>query len=306
MLSPATFHNIMDVAPFLLSFVADSITIGPLRLVPLFFGLLRLAGLLLAVILLTRWIRRGRRSPLANALREEPTFDDEAAGLVPLAYLVVLLILDYLTGRFFPTARADEISLIIGPLAQIAGGLTCLAWICRGASSGLLQRLTGNRQTLRRLLKTVIVVFLLSYGICPVVEMLTVWIAQWIDPTAIPSVHPTLEALEDTKITAGMLLWLWIGAGLVAPIAEELFFRGILQPVLARVSGSRWIGVLAASAAFALVHVDFPLAMPALFVLGVLMGAAYERNGSLIVPIAIHALFNLAALSETTWGHAPG
>ena len=40
--------------------------------------------------------------------------------------------------------------------------------------------------------------------------------------------------------------------------AEEFFFRGLLQQVLTRISGSEWIGLLAASVIFGLAHVFYP------------------------------------------------
>ena len=51
--------------------------------------------------------------------------------------------------------------------------------------------------------------------------------------------------------------------------------------------------------AFTLVHAQVH-ALPALL-LGVLLGLAYERTGSLLVPILVHALFNLKTLIGVMW-----
>lgn len=84
---------------------------------------------------------------------------------------------------------------------------------------------------------------------------------------------------------------LFVFAIVVAPLCEETFFRGIAYPALKQ----RWgvffaLGV--ASALFAAIH--FHLAsFPLLFALALGLALAYEYTGSLLTPIAMHALFNL-------------
>jgi len=80
-------------------------------------------------------------------------------------------------------------------------------------------------------------------------------------------------------------------AVIVAPLVEELLFRGILQTLLRSYVGRPWLGVFVCAGLFASVHAN-PEHMPALFVLGIGMGYAYEKSGSLWRPIFIHALFN--------------
>ncbi|MGA2229827.1 MAG: CPBP family intramembrane glutamic endopeptidase [Tepidisphaeraceae bacterium] len=58
---------------------------------------------------------------------------------------------------------------------------------------------------------------------------------------------------------------------------------------------ARWTSVIIVSLLFASVH---PLwSAPAIFVLALCLGYAYERTGNLWVPIAIHALFNTAEVT---------
>jgi membrane protease YdiL (CAAX protease family) len=55
----------------------------------------------------------------------------------------------------------------------------------------------------------------------------------------------------------------------------------------------RWLAVLITSLLFAIVH---PIWMaPAIFVLAICLGYAYERTGNLWVPILIHAAFNTSS-----------
>jgi membrane protease YdiL (CAAX protease family)/GNAT superfamily N-acetyltransferase len=86
----------------------------------------------------------------------------------------------------------------------------------------------------------------------------------------------------------------WAGqfcvAVLIAPVVEEVLFRGILMQRWARKWGTL-TGVIVSSALFALGHVE----LLGHFVFGVAMCALYLRTRSLWVPIATHALNNFLA-----------
>src|ERR1051325_6834959 len=84
-------------------------------------------------------------------------------------------------------------------------------------------------------------------------------------------------------------------AVMVAPLAEEFFFRFFLYGVLRQYFG-RAIGVVFSALLFAAVHAHLPSFAP-LFVLGVCFTVAYEWSGSLLVSMTMHALFNALALT---------
>jgi membrane protease YdiL (CAAX protease family) len=87
----------------------------------------------------------------------------------------------------------------------------------------------------------------------------------------------------------------------VAPVVEEVVFRGLLFQVLRRRLGL-WVGIALSSVTFAIVHLellDRPLSLGALLVLGAWLAAAFHRTGSLVVPITAHALFNGVAVAAT-------
>jgi membrane protease YdiL (CAAX protease family) len=83
-------------------------------------------------------------------------------------------------------------------------------------------------------------------------------------------------------------------AVVIAPLAEEFFFRGFLYGVLKRYAGAlpsmAFTGI-----AFALIHLHVPSLLP-LFLLACVLTLAYELSGSLLVPMAMHALFNAITL----------
>lgn len=80
---------------------------------------------------------------------------------------------------------------------------------------------------------------------------------------------------------------------LIAPIVEEIWFRGWLYPML-RTWLPVWIAVLGSAAVFALAHTDSPIQNFPLSQLigGIVFAIAYQRTGSLVAPIVLHALGN--------------
>jgi hypothetical protein len=86
----------------------------------------------------------------------------------------------------------------------------------------------------------------------------------------------------------------------VAPVFEELFFRGFLLAGFAssflRPAGA----VLVTSASWALIHLQYDLyGMVTIFVLGLLLGAARLASGSVLLTIGLHAFSNLLSTVET-------
>ena len=75
-----------------------------------------------------------------------------------------------------------------------------------------------------------------------------------------------------------------------APVCEELLFRGVLYPSL-RDLGHRRMAIAASSLLFAAIHGSLALMLP-LTVLAVVLVWLYEKTGSIIAPILMHAAFN--------------
>ena len=88
-----------------------------------------------------------------------------------------------------------------------------------------------------------------------------------------------------------IFLFFFIG-GMVGPIAEEAFFRGILYGFF-----RRWgvlLAIILTTIIFALAHPVFPGIPVTQIVGGIVFALAYEIEGSLMVPITIHVLGNTA------------
>jgi membrane protease YdiL (CAAX protease family) len=109
-----------------------------------------------------------------------------------------------------------------------------------------------------------------------------------------------VELLEDAS-GAGLLLF---GAAVVvlAPLAEELLFRGALLRALMRRTTAAW-SVFGSALVFALVHplgdpgVGSVIVVPAILALGTVSGYLAVRSGDLSRSIMLHAGFNLLTVA---------
>lgn len=103
----------------------------------------------------------------------------------------------------------------------------------------------------------------------------------------------------DAAISPAEILIISALVVLIAPLVEELIFRGVLLPVL-RHRVATWLAVLITSTLFTALHTQYFLSdtastlfsLGSVFVLGLLAATLYLRAGSLWPSIALHASYN--------------
>ncbi len=101
--------------------------------------------------------------------------------------------------------------------------------------------------------------------------------------------NPLLEiVLNNNNYYAFILLFLT--TTIIAPLFEEIIFRGVLLPVLARDYG-KTIGILISSFVFALAHLSLN-EFPPLFVLGIGLATTRLISGRLSSSIVMHSFWN--------------
>jgi membrane protease YdiL (CAAX protease family) len=92
--------------------------------------------------------------------------------------------------------------------------------------------------------------------------------------------------------------WLIILAVVIlAPIAEEIFFRGVVFNAWLR-EGGRAFAYIGSAALFAVIHVSLVSLVP-IFFLGLALAWVYERTGNLLAAIAMHATVNGISVALT-------
>jgi membrane protease YdiL (CAAX protease family) len=88
----------------------------------------------------------------------------------------------------------------------------------------------------------------------------------------------------------GLLVLALLAAAVVAPICEELFFRGMLYRYLLR-RWPVWLAVVVAATIFAILHF-IPILIPVFLFLGLILTIQYEVTGSLTNSMMLHAAGN--------------
>jgi hypothetical protein len=101
--------------------------------------------------------------------------------------------------------------------------------------------------------------------------------------------NPLLEIVLNNKNYFSFII-LFLTTTLLAPLFEEIIFRGILLPTLARDLG-KILGIIVSALIFALAHLSLG-EMPPLFVLGIGLGITRIASGSLLSSIIMHSLWN--------------
>ena len=120
------------------------------------------------------------------------------------------------------------------------------------------------------------------------------------------AIEPLAELLPGDQSSLGGGGWLLVSAVMLAPLFEEIIFRGYTAGILRRLYGgmAAW---LASSLIFGLVHMIPSVVLSATFS-GLVLGYYYLRYRSLVMVIILHAMNNITAcflrsidLGETTF-----
>lgn len=88
----------------------------------------------------------------------------------------------------------------------------------------------------------------------------------------------------------------FVAGAVLAPIGEELLFRGLLLPHLARIVAP-WTAIAISALLFGALHEAHGVARIGPMAIGIILGWARLRSGTLRAPIALHMVINATALS---------
>lgn len=123
-------------------------------------------------------------------------------------------------------------------------------------------------------------------------EVLVIYILQ-LTKTNIPTFRKdsTLEIIVSNNFFLFLVFILVIG--IIGPVIEEIYFRGILFGWF-RKYFKPWVGIIVTSTIFGLLHYKSVLTIIAAFVYGLMFSWLYEREKSLVYPIALHMAVNIA------------
>lgn len=99
------------------------------------------------------------------------------------------------------------------------------------------------------------------------------------------------EMIDSSGITQYSLLWA-VATLILPPIVEETIFRGLILQYLGRAGARFIVANLIQAVLFGIFHMNFVQGIYT-FLLGFLLGWLAYRYDSILVPVALHAIFNL-------------
>lgn len=216
------------------------------------------AAVVVAIVLLVL----GRRGVMGAAAFERAPLREGTLALYDLAVVVGLL----MVGQYVAITVATALGLLpeeprgrmlYAMAAGYAGSLPALVYLFYRAATAvrggvLAFGLGAGRDAVKVTLLGVLAIFPLTLG----TAALTVQVSLWVGEPAPAIAHETLRVLREDP-TGPTAIGLMLMAVVVAPVLEEVLFRGFLQTSLlhAGVVRSRWVAIIGASVLFVLIHV---------------------------------------------------
>jgi len=244
----------------------------------------------------------GEGPTLGSPAPRRPTPDIGAPYLATTRWTFVDVLLALLAG----IAGAFIVAVALGPIsaaevgvrelaatlgAQAVATISVVAGLGANRGSGVWWRDVGLRIRpvyLWGLAGGVLLQFVVALLVAPLLRL--------IDPD--PPRQAIVDAAERTIGTGSRLLLIGLVV-VVAPLIEEIVFRGMLLSRLRRAMGP-FPAIAVSAAAFAAIHPlldpDALFAAPGLFLIGLALGWAALRTGDIGLAITLHAGVNLTGV----------
>jgi membrane protease YdiL (CAAX protease family) len=257
-------------------------------------ALLIIGGLCCAGVLVG-WLRSGRwRNPLAGVAIPGGGPTLVGVGAIVLVYLTLLVF----AAHFVSPASSSENAPVPGSAAwhramlaeQVVALLVAVLMAVLLAQARAVQPHEPRvRPTAAFAAAMIGLLMLLPLTLAQDEMGEVVW--RWVHPEEPLPVHAVLQAVVHSAWGVWGTVHLVVGAVLVAPLVEELFFRGVLIQALCFHFKLGWVAVAVSALAFGGVHAQPQDVLP-LVTLAVVLGYLRLRTGALWPCILVHALFN--------------
>jgi membrane protease YdiL (CAAX protease family) len=209
------------------------------------------------------------------------------------------------------------LAVILGTVVSLAAGGTALALVDGGELSvgGTLLLLTATQIGLLVITGALVVApgalaglrLLPASGLARSLGIgLALAVPAWIGATllaylwgaALEAVGVSQEtSIVDTVLGRGDPTVLLVAVVIVAPIAEELFFRGVVFNAWERERGTRF-AIFGSATLFAVIHTSLFSLVP-IFALGVALALVYRSTRSLPATMVMHGAFNAISVAIT-------
>ena len=180
------------------------------------------------------------------------------------------------------------LTMALSMVAALVGNLTAYFFIKRFA--GLKSRQVFDFSRLR--FSHVLFGFIACLGVNGVFSFLVDLLGQGLRSLGLNPTTPDFSL--GVGLAADVITVLYVV--IVAPITEELVFRGAVQTSLRRYG--HWFSIIVTALLFSLMHGNLYQAIPTFF-MALVMGYVADRSGTVLPTILIHMLNNGFALFQT-------
>ncbi|MBH8598001.1 CPBP family intramembrane metalloprotease [Thermoactinomyces sp. CICC 10523] len=265
-----------------------------LLLMYFFYSVTSFFGVILFLLLgfLTRFERERRAGQSAISAMDIAYFT---------AWIEVSSLISSVSVSLWPVSWQQHLNELLFPYLPFVFMLmgTCLLFRGWYAEIGLTRPHPGFWRTMPLVLAGIylLVFFVMDQWITePVAHFFSLELSSWREDSISQGIHH-----------AGQMGWYglalqWGMVGLIGPLAEEIFFRGLLQSCIGKAIGA-WGGLFLSAGIFALFHLDVTLFVP-LFLLGLILGGLRQWTGQLWAPILFHILNNTVSVMFDYFTHA--
>lgn len=268
-------------------------------------GPIALAACLASGLGILRLLLRAREGrPLVRPLPHQPVVwqGADVAGLFLLFLLCQAAVGGLIADKPSAVAASQEVDL--GP-RLLANAVAMLAFTLLGAAVLRLRGATPASLGFRDPRPAEGLGLAIATWVIIVPPLLA--LAAFLDRFVVSYRHPVIDFLEGDRSGTAIGLVL-LSAVVAAPLAEEFFFRRILQGWLETRIGDRAVGVSAV--AFGLAHFGHGLGWLPLIGFGLATGYLARQRGTILPCIVVHVLFNAVSVALLLLGQpetaAPG
>ena len=225
------------------------------------------------------------RPPAANW----NTWDVAKVVILFIFFGYIIIMIESVMTRVFPVIKDNNFRMILNSSALDAIAVILILYFAIGERK---EKLVALGISFKNFAKNVLYGVISYIALIPVLIAVLAAIALFVNMIHyVPQKQPVVELFLKEKNTS-FLLYTSLFAAVLGPIIEELFFRGFMYNAF-----KKRIGVFAAmlitAAMFAALHAHAVGFLP-IMILGMLLAYLYEKTGTLVSSITVHAIHNLS------------
>ena len=186
-------------------------------------------------------------------------------------------------GYWFLLDHMNLVSCVIYTVPAVAFILWYWLEVVRRDGAASFARAQTKKITPAGILWTLVLAYAVQHAVSIIIGFLAFMLPE--------TVAAYEEMVESAGLTDYSLTWVF-AVVILPPLVEETVFRGLILHYLKKGGARFWAANLIQAVLFGIYHGNLVQGIYA-FCIGVLLGYLAERYNSLIIPVLVHALFNL-------------